>query len=109
MQVDAQRADVLGTVREEAQEAEDRRVLYGEGGDVYAGDEEGTVKIFEPPLETELCAVPARFFSPTKKKRPRCMCGCGKAAYWPREGKPVFHTRLCGYLLALKMVKRKRR
>lgn len=38
---------------------------------------------------------------------PRCRCGCGKEALWPRDGKPLFHTRLCGYLLAVKMFRRK--
>lgn len=42
-------------------------------------------------------------------KIPRCGCGCGKAAYWPQSGEPVFHTRLCGYLMALKMVRKRKR
>lgn len=44
---------------------------------------------------------------PTPKPRaklPRCHCGCGKAAVWPYGREPVFHTRLCGYLYALKLV-----
>lgn len=49
-----------------------------------------------PPVKTE------------RIKHSRCKCGCGKAAYWPRSGKPVFHTRLCGYMMALKMLRRKR-
>jgi hypothetical protein len=41
-------------------------------------------------------------------KLPKCACGCGKGARWPQGSKePVFYTRLCGYLMALKMVRRK--
>lgn len=39
--------------------------------------------------------------------RPKCRCGCGKAAHWPQDANPVFHSRLCGYLMALKMIRRK--
>lgn len=44
----------------------------------------------------------------TKKQVIRCRCGCGKPARWPKDGRPVFYTRLCGYLLALKMFRRKK-
>jgi hypothetical protein len=41
--------------------------------------------------------------------RPRCKCGCGRAANWPKRGEglgdePLFHARLCGYKMACKMV-----
>ncbi len=38
----------------------------------------------------------------------RCRCGCGKPAEWPRDGRPLFYSRLCGYLFAVKMFRRKR-
>lgn len=41
-----------------------------------------------------------------RSKYPRCVCGCGRRAIWPQGDKsPVFHTRLCGYLMALKIVR----
>lgn len=43
---------------------------------------------------------------PSRATKTKCFCGCGRRAEWPREGKPYFHTRLCGYLMALKMVSR---
>lgn len=59
-----------------------------------------TLSIFDP---SQVIAPPR----PYRGKRPRCQCGCGKAAFWPRDGEPVFHTRLCGYLMALKMVRKR--
>jgi hypothetical protein len=36
----------------------------------------------------------------------RCRCGCGRIARWPLESnEPVFYTRLCGYKMALKIVR----
>lgn len=38
-----------------------------------------------------------------RAKFPRCKCGCGKRALWPLHyNNPIFHTRLCGYIHALK-------
>ena len=58
-----------------------------------------TLKLFEPDAPPEENII--------RQKHQRCRCGCGRAAYWPQDGKPVFHTRLCGYLMALKMFRRK--
>lgn len=44
----------------------------------------------------------------SKGEIPRCRCGCGKEAFWPRDA-PLFYTRLCGYLMAVKMFRRKAR
>jgi len=41
------------------------------------------------------------------RDRPRCRCGCGKAAYWPKSGVAYFHSRLCGYLAAVKIEQEK--
>jgi hypothetical protein len=41
-----------------------------------------------------------------RKDIPRCRCGCGRIARWPLESnEPVFYTRLCGYKMALKIVR----
>src|SRR5262249_54893454 len=45
---------------------------------------------------------------PPRKKHPRCACGCGKAARWPQGDDPIFHNRLCGYEMALEIVRGKR-
>lgn len=38
--------------------------------------------------------------------KPKCLCGCGRAARWPYlKGEALFHTRLCGYLLAVVMAR----
>ena len=64
-------------------------------------------KLYVPP-EDEPEAIAARL-KPVRKKHPRCRCGCGKAAFWPQDGSPVFHTRLCGYLMALEMFRKEAR
>lgn len=40
----------------------------------------------------------ARHRKSTKKL---CRCGCGKPAIWPRDDRPIFNTRLCGYVMAV--------
>jgi hypothetical protein len=62
------------------------------------------VKLFNP----ETPAITADCVKPARKKHSRCRCGCGKAAYWPRDGRPVFHTRLCGYLMAVRMFRQRK-
>ncbi len=68
------------------------------------------IKLFVPDREPLVVEAERQHAEakPTRKKHPRCACGCGKAAFWPHDGKPVFHTRLCGYLMALKMVRQKK-
>ncbi len=41
-------------------------------------------------------------------KRPRCACGCNRAANWPLSGEPIFHTRLCGYRMAVGIILKRR-
>lgn len=62
-------------------------------------------RIYEPPNEEPAFITKPVLPAPKliRKKHPRCVCGCGKAAFWPHDGSPVFHTRLCGYQMALAM------
>src|SRR6266849_7414076 len=70
-----------------------------------AGERVVRVKLFKPDTEPEPAAPPK--IPIVRERHPRCACGCGKAAYWPQgRGQAVFHTRLCGYLMALKIVMR---
>jgi hypothetical protein len=62
----------------------------------------------ERPPQPEPPATQKSPLGYVRKKHPRCRCGCGRAAYWPQDGKPVFHTRLCGYLMAVKIVRRRK-
>lgn len=62
-----------------------------------------------PPPDDHTAAVyhtPAPVERPPVKRKShsRCRCGCGKAAYWP-HGSPLFHTRLCGYQMAVGIVR----
>jgi hypothetical protein len=42
---------------------------------------------------------------PRGPAKPKCRCGCGKAAQWPEGNVPkFFYTRKCGYLMAIKML-----
>ncbi len=61
------------------------------------------MRLYDPEQELPEPPIPCV----PRKKHPRCRCGCGKAARWPQDGSPVFHTRLCGYLMALKMFRKK--
>ena len=45
-----------------------------------------------------------RIRKPYGGPKERCRCGCGRVAFWPRGDKPVFHSRKCGYEMALKML-----
>lgn len=73
-------------------------------------------KVFEPdPVESEPYVptattrqLGARNRVP-RGTRPRCRCGCGRAANWPKRGEglgeePLFYARLCGYRMACKAV-----
>jgi len=57
----------------------------------------------EPPADHVQKANETIAAAPPRPKRrssaiiPRCYCGCGKAALWPHDGKPLFHARLCAY------------
>jgi len=64
------------------------------------------LRLFDPDVDGETADGVATARRPSRSTKPRCFCGCGRRAEWPREGKPYFHTRLCGYLMALKMVSR---
>lgn len=45
----------------------------------------------------------------SKSSKPKCrLVGCGKPAVWPRDGRPVFCTRLCGYIMAVCLVRGQR-
>lgn len=65
------------------------------------------MKLFDPsedvPEKTIHEAAPAK--PSIRKRKPKCYCGCGKPAIWPRDSSPIFNTRLCGYLLAVKMAR----
>ncbi len=77
-------------------------------------------KIFDPDSETASPTTPDGFerliVPPVRKKaerkpapiKVRCRRpGCGKKSIWPHDG-PIFCTRLCGYLYAVKLFKQKR-
>ena len=68
------------------------------------------MKLFEPDPEDVPPPPPPRPQRRRGPKKPRCRCGCGRAAEWPQDDPdPVFYSRLCGYLMALKMFRRKAR
>lgn len=68
------------------------------------------MKIFDPGPEQvkEQVKEKSEYARPPAKRRPkntipRCHCGCGKIAEWPRNG-PLFHSREHGYNLACRMI-----
>lgn len=72
-----------------------------------------TLKVHTPDPEEEREALMSRVRKPTAPRRlktsERCRCGCGKRAKWSDKGPPLFHTRLCGYLFACKIIRGKAR
>lgn len=61
------------------------------------------MKLWTP--EDEATAPPPR--RTRGGKLPRCRCGCKRAAHWPKEWEPharLFHTRLCGYKMAVGLI-----
>jgi hypothetical protein len=45
-----------------------------------------------------------------RKLRPKCACGCGRGARWPLyDPSPVFYARLCGYQMALEMIRKRKK
>ena len=64
------------------------------------------MKIFVPS-DLDEPAEPAESVKAPRKRHPRCVCGCGRAAHWPQDGQPLFHTRLCGYLMAVQAQRQK--
>jgi hypothetical protein len=67
------------------------------------------VKIWTPEVAEDNAMQEAakQVRSAARVKLSRCACGCGKAARWPSTTDAVFHTRLCGYLMALKIMREK--
>lgn len=63
-------------------------------------------KIDPEKAREELLAAVRRDLAPRRlKPHERCRCGCGKRAKWSDKGPPLFHTRLCGYLFACRLIR----
>lgn len=61
------------------------------------------MKLFDPKESIDY--KPSNKRNRKRKNLPRCHCGCGRAAVWPRDGQPIFYTRLCGYTMAVKIIR----
>lgn len=81
---------------------------------------EGKMKLFDPEAESlpaeppapieavQEAPAPAGPRRPRGARKPRCI-GCRvKAAEWPRDGRPVFCTRLCGYVMAVNLFRKQK-
>jgi hypothetical protein len=53
----------------------------------------------DPPPRARKAAAP---------RADRCMGGCGKKRLWPKDGSPLFCSRLCGYLFAVRLLRQRR-